>query len=218
MIIAVYLPGSDMGMECYSEHVIELERVVSEHQPHGPVIVMGDFNAHLGTLGGERGMGQPDQQGILLCQLITRCSLYAVSQASLSQGPLYTFQNNVLQTTVDYVLASHNAKEYIRHCYTHDTSSLNTSDHLPITAVLQFAHSTVDPQGQSTQKRINWSKVPNSTNLYHYQKQVTDFVAPFIGHSYNSTDDIDKEIKYVTENICSIAFESLPIHKIQPIV
>ena len=60
-IIAVYLPCSDMGMECYSEHLIELERVVSEHQPHGPVIIMGDFNAHLGTLGGERGMGQPNQ-------------------------------------------------------------------------------------------------------------------------------------------------------------
>ena len=78
--------------------------------------------------------------------------------------------------------------------------------------MLQFAHSTVGPQGQSTQKRINWSKVPN-TNLYHYQRQVTDFVAPLIGHSYNSTDDIDKEIKYVSENICSIAFESLPLHK-----
>ena len=51
-IIAVYLPCSDMGMECYSVHLIELERVVSEHQPHGPVIIMGDFNAHLGTLGG----------------------------------------------------------------------------------------------------------------------------------------------------------------------
>ena len=176
-----------MGMECYSEHLIELEWVVSEHQPHGPVIVMGDFNAHLGTLGGERGMGQPNQQGILLHQLITRCSLYAVSQASLSQGPLYTFQNSVSQTTVDYVLTSHNVTEYIRHCYTHDTSPQNTSDHLPITAVLQFAHSTIGPQGQSTQKRINWSKVPNSTNLYRYQRQVTDFVAPLIGHSYNST-------------------------------
>ena len=115
--------------------------------------------------------------------------------------------------TVDYVLASHNATEYIRHCYTHDTSPLNTFDHLPITAVLQFAHSTVDPQRQSTQKRVNWSMVPNSTNLYCYQKQITDFVAPLIGHSYNSTDDVDKEITYVTENICSIAFESLPLHK-----
>ena len=154
-----------MGMECYSEHLIELEWVVSEHQPHGPVIIMEDFNEHLGTLGGERGTGQPNQQGILLHQLITRCNLYAVSLSSLSQGPAYTFQNSVFQTTVDYVLANHDATEYIRHCYTHDSAPLNTSDHLPITAVLQFQHSTVNPQGQSTRKRINWSKVCNSTYL-----------------------------------------------------
>ena len=191
-IIAVYLPCSDMGMECYSEHLIELERVVSEHQPHGPVIIMGDFNAHLGTLGGERGTGQPNQQGILLHQLIARCNLYAVSLSSLSQGPAYTFQNSVSQITVDYVLANHDATEYIRHCYTHDSAPLNTSDHLPITAVLQFQHSTVNPQGQSTRKKINWSKVHNSTYLHCYQEGISAIVAPLISNSYNSSDEIDK--------------------------
>ena len=77
------------------------------------LIIMVDFNVHLGTLGGKRGVGQPNQQGILLHQLITRCNLYTVSLSSLSQGPQYTFQNSVSQTTVDYVLANHNATEYI---------------------------------------------------------------------------------------------------------
>ena len=211
-IIVVYLPCSDMGMECYKEHLIELELVVSEHQPHGPVIIMGDFNAHLGTLGGERGTGQPNQQGILLHQLIACCNLYAVSLSSLSQGPAYTFQNSVSQTTVDYVLANHGATEYIRHCYTHDSAPLNTSDHLPITAVLQFQHFTVNPQGQSTRKRINWSMVRNSTYLHCYQKEISAIVAPLIGNSYNSSDEIDKQIIYVSEKICSAALESLPLH------
>lgn len=47
-----------IAMECNSEHLIELERVISEHQQYGPVIIMGDYNAHLGTLGGVRGIGQ----------------------------------------------------------------------------------------------------------------------------------------------------------------
>ena len=68
---------------------------------------MGDFNAHLGVLGGVRGIGEPNQQGVLLHQLITRCNLYAVSLSSLSQGPQYTFQNSLSQTTVDYILVSH---------------------------------------------------------------------------------------------------------------
>ena len=52
---------------------------------------MGDFNAHLGVLGGAIGIGEPNQQEILLHQLITPFNLYAVSLSSLSQGPQYTF-------------------------------------------------------------------------------------------------------------------------------
>ena len=100
----MYLPYSDRGMECCSEHLIELERVISEHQHHGPVIFMGDFNAHGGVV---------ILQGILLHQLITYCNLYAVSLSSLSQDPQYTFHNSQSQTTVDYILASHDTTEYI---------------------------------------------------------------------------------------------------------
>ena len=76
------------------------------------------------------------------------------------------------------------------------TAPLNTSDHLPITAVLQFQHSTVNPQGQSTQKRIDFSKVRNSTYLHCYQDGISAIVAPLICNSYNSSDEIDKEIIY----------------------
>ena len=51
-VFGVYLPCSDTGMEHYSEYLIELEQVISEQQHHGPVVIMGNFNAHLGTLGG----------------------------------------------------------------------------------------------------------------------------------------------------------------------
>ena len=66
-IIGVYLPCADSGLKFYSEHLIELERVISEHQQHGPVVIMVDFNAHLctmggvrGTMGGVRGVGGPN--------------------------------------------------------------------------------------------------------------------------------------------------------------
>ena len=158
-IIGVYLPCSDMGMERYTEHLIELERVVSEHQHSGPVVIMGDFNAHLGVLGGVRGIGEPNQQGVLLHQLITHCNLYAVSLSSLSQGPQYTFQNSLSQTTVDYILVSHDTTEYVLQCFTHDHAPLNNSDHLPITATLQFSHSTAIPQEQLTKNRIHWARL-----------------------------------------------------------
>ena len=46
-VIGVYMPYSDQGLECYRDHLIELERVISESSLLGSVVVLGDFNAHL---------------------------------------------------------------------------------------------------------------------------------------------------------------------------
>ena len=46
-VIGVYMPCSDQGLECYRDHLIELERVISESSLLGSVVVLGDFNAHL---------------------------------------------------------------------------------------------------------------------------------------------------------------------------
>ena len=182
----------------------ELERVVSEHQHSGPVVIMGDFNARLGVLGGVRGIGEPNQQWVHLHQFITRCNLYAVSR------PQYTFQNSLSQTTVDYILVSHDTTEYMLQCFTHDHAPLNNSDHLPITATLQFSHSTAIPQEQLTKNRIQWAKALKDTHLHGYQKSVSSFVAPLIGRSYSSAEEINDEI---TEEICSAALQSLPLCK-----
>ena len=34
----VYLPCADLGTETYCEHIIELERIISDHQRLGPVV------------------------------------------------------------------------------------------------------------------------------------------------------------------------------------
>ena len=47
-VIGVYLPCLDQGVDCYRDHLVELERVISESELQGPVMVLGDFNAHLG--------------------------------------------------------------------------------------------------------------------------------------------------------------------------
>ena len=49
-IIGVYLSCMDQGMEVYSEHLAVLERAITESQSLGKVVIVGDFNAHLGKL------------------------------------------------------------------------------------------------------------------------------------------------------------------------
>ena len=49
-ILGVYLPCADQGMQSYCDHLVELEHLVTEAQGQGLVMVLGDFNAHLGPL------------------------------------------------------------------------------------------------------------------------------------------------------------------------
>lgn len=51
-VIGTYLPCLEQGISSYSEHLVELERVISESKALGAVMVLGDFNAHLSESGG----------------------------------------------------------------------------------------------------------------------------------------------------------------------
>ena len=135
---------------------MELESLISEGQRLGPVLIAGDFNAHLDPLGGVRGQGIPNQQGVLLKQRVDRCELHAVSFSSVSDGPLYTFWNSEVQTTVDYVVASYKASHCIQRCFTHELSPLNCSDHLAITTVSSIPITPTAIPHPTMAPKINW--------------------------------------------------------------
>ena len=119
----------------------------------------------------------------------------------------------MLQTTADYIIVSHNITEYIVKCFTPDSAPLNNSDHLPITALLQLAHSNVILQEQLPHKKINWGKAVKSIHLHNYQKQVSAAITPLIGQSFSSHNELNEEIIYVSKKICCTTAELLPSYK-----
>ena len=197
-ILGVYLPCADSGLHVYCEHLVELERVISASQESGPVLIVGDFNAHLASLGGVRGHGSPNQQGFLLKQLLDHCELYVVSLSALSEGPSFTFWNSDSETTVDYIIASYDASCYITSCLTHELSPLNCSDHLPLTTTLCLPTSTSTSLGPSPVTKINGDKAKNTGCLATYQEAVSDAITPFIGTLYESPEQLNDEIHSVT--------------------
>ena len=52
-VLGVYLPCSDQGLDCFREHLVELETLVSKSQHVGAVVVVGDVNSHIGSLVGQ---------------------------------------------------------------------------------------------------------------------------------------------------------------------
>ena len=80
----MYLPCVDLGIDCYTTHLIELENIICESRILGRVVVLGDFNAHIGVLGGDIRRGKPNMQGVLLSEVMSRCHLSAVSLGSIA--------------------------------------------------------------------------------------------------------------------------------------
>ena len=132
-VIGVYLSCLDQRVDCYRNHLQELQRLISESQLLGPVTLLGDFNTHLGGL-----EGQQNVQGLLLQEMMERCEPSAISQGDLALGPKHTFCSGNVRTTVDYILMDVEAASMATSCITHSMDGLNTSDHLPLTASISY--------------------------------------------------------------------------------
>ena len=180
----------------------ELEDTVSKHLS-SPVLVLGDFNAHLGTLGGPRGSG---------ADFIDRQELCVLSLSSHATGPTYTYHSGPHFTTVDHILCNQAAAYLCSTVSTLEDHPLNTSDHLPLAVAVDSAVSqTVDQKKHDNS--INWNKGISDGSVSDYSHRVSQMVLPLIGRAYDSQDDLDSEIMTVCQNIVSIASDTLPIVK-----
>ena len=126
-IIGAYLPCADLGMDYFRDTLAELEKVISDSTNLGPVVVAGDFNAHLSHLWGPRGSTTANTQGVLLGELLGRCKLHATSLSNSASGPEYSFHSGDRFTTIDYILTDVEASSCTEQCWTHEDDDLNQS-------------------------------------------------------------------------------------------
>lgn len=209
-VIGVYLPCSDQGVDCYRDHLQELERIITDSILLGPVIILGDFNAHLGSLGGVRGTGNPNLQGILLSDIMDRHNLCAVSQCEWATGPLHTYVSGNSMTTVDYIIASLDATSIISSCKTLPMTDLNTSDHLPLSAELTIEY-PVQAQPDTRHPRLDWEQAVKSGEINEYRRLVEQQLSGLNSHAcFEGMEDIEAAISHLSDTLKDAAAKSLP--------
>ena len=194
------------------EYLHELENTILALQSDGPIMVLGDFNAHLGCMGGPRGMGEANLQGKLLLDLMCRTNLFAASLCSISSGPSYTYFSGAHHTTVDYCLLDNHDAHILQDCVTLDHHPLNLSDHLPVSTCLDLT-SLVQNKPLRNPK-INWKRANLDGSIARYQQHV---ISDLLTH-HNSCDlsmaeksvQLDHEIQSSAEAIVQAAQHSLP--------
>lgn len=166
-VISVYLPSAVHPLEEYAEY---LTGIVCAIEHSGPILLLGDFNAHLPSFGNSTVMA--NQQGNILLHFIQHQNLFVASTCSIAKGPTYTYFSGTNKTTVDYIIADSAISSFMVECFAHDHHQLNLSDHLPLTISLELKipHECT---------KINWSKV-NSDELLVFTQEVARILSPLI--------------------------------------
>ena len=134
------------------------------------MMVLGDFNCHIGTFGGQRSFKESNERGKLFSGLMQRFTFLSVNSQQLCSGPIETFYSNydLIQTTIDHILIKEDKVDLIKSCCVADDNSCNLSFHRPIICVIQTTLK-VKPKYQPCKVSFDWKKinVPYIRDAYH---------------------------------------------------
>ena len=199
-IISVYLPSTDYPLEQFEECLNELVSVSSALQADGPVILLGDFNAHL--------CHPRNHQGDLLHDAITHSDLIVPSTSCISTGPRYTFFSGNNRTVVDYILMDNSLCSSVDQCFTHEPHDLNFSDHLPVS--ISFSAKVTKETPISPLSKINWMKATEGSMLQDYIQEVSAHIQPLLATEFQTIAELDNEVTLVAEILKRAAARFLP--------
>ena len=203
-ILCVYMPSADQPQELYSSYLETVEHAVSQFSDDGPLVVMGDLNAHFGS--SERDASQEcNSRGLLWLNLNESHSLHNISSSALSSGPPYTYSSGGHTSTIDYVLGNIDAVRGISSCEILEGHPLNTSDHLPILCSLNLTHVRHPISTAFPTKRLDWSQAFKTGTIAQYAKSCDDIARPLLGKDYSYIEEVNEDIHAVCRKITDAA-------------
>lgn len=221
-IVGVYFPSANHSMEEFRRHTDLLEDTINQLCDQGMIIVLGDFNCHIGKYGGPRGLDRQNVRGRELIKIMQRQCLSSVNSQTLCTGPIGTYwaQSGIIQTTIDHILLNAADIHNVEYCCVKDDNHENLSYHMPIVCKLKLptygknSRSTSEINGQK--KRINWRVIENGELLRNYQKNVSENLPRINVGEIGSSEEVEGILENITETLLSAAEKSLPCKKARP--
>ena len=169
-IIAVYLPTSTESSTTFKLILDVLDEIICKFEQEGSVLLVGDFNAHIGNMGGPRSSTSMNRRGMNLYDCLGKYDLVSVNSQALCQGPIETFYANegLVKTTVDHIFVQQeNLPLVIDSAVVNDCSS-NLSFHLPIVCTIK---ADLRQERREIKSVIKWGKLSN-LQRENYGKEV----------------------------------------------
>ncbi|KAI8517105.1 hypothetical protein Bbelb_056860 [Branchiostoma belcheri] len=214
-IFSVYLPHAGEPVEEYRQHMDILRDLQKKYENEGTVIFMGDFNAHIGELGGPRGKGPPSKNGEELTEILEELELISLNLCHLCTGPTETFEtkNSDHKSTIDHIMIPREAVSEVLACRVIEEDALNMSDHKPVVATLR--NKPVDWKERGEHKgKLDWKSMSGQTENT-YKRRVSELLKITVAPTEKSPESIEKELNTITTALKRAAEETIPTKKIK---
>ena len=216
-LISVYFPCSNAPSALYRETVDCLEDVLNQINDHGKIIILGDFNCHIGMNGGPRSLAHVNARGVEFIQCMERFSLLAVNSQSFCTGPLATYYANggTIKTTTDFIFMDKDDMDCVHACRVVEDNSMNLLFHLPIICTLKISfkqHLPLD-ESVSTKCQVDWNFAKDIRFVNEYQEKVTCSLFNVDVDGIRNSADVEACCDYVTRSLISAAEAVFPRKK-----
>ncbi len=217
-IIGVYLPTTSEPADTFNYHLKLLEDVSLELSNNGSIIILGDLNAHIGQLAGERSFTKINSRGRCVHRLLDDLDLISVNSQNMCKGPVETFYGNqgFIRTTIDHIFVPREFSIFIAECAVIEDCSANLSYHLPIYCDLQVIMKMKQPQ--CYKKLLMWDKLKGNIYVKRCQDEIERGLSgcSWTDQSLDSFAKIENYVEKITHNLKSAALSSVPIKKPKP--
>ena len=168
VFLSVYMPASG-SRDNLAVTLDELEAIIDGLEAGAIRVVCGDFNGNMGSAGGKRGTGPPTKAGRTVLNFMNNLDLTAINLRSSATGHIATYEGHNGRSVIDYIMIPKFLAEKIRKCHTGRNEALNTSDHLPIEAILMINILPRFIELEKNNKRIRWDKCSHDHIIQHYE-------------------------------------------------
>lgn len=203
-IINVYLPSSSESAEIYQLHVAELQEIIYKLQNKGSIILLGDFNAHIGCFGGPRSFGMINRRGRMLWSTLNLFDFVSVNSQLSTEGPIETFYacSGAVRTTVDHVFVDYDLLTMISSCCVVEDCSSNLSFHLPITC--SFDIDVIKDSPSRQRPKLQWKRLADPTVKKKYQDVVIAGLDRIIGNNAREVNDWVKNLDLILSELAAV--------------
>ena len=219
-IIGVYLPHRTCIKDNISDYLSVIAAFIESHRGC-EIIIIGDFNCHIGDEFSGRSWGQTCSNGRKLLKLTDSYDLVIKDLYNSSTGPTFSFQNSCGGTSyIDHCVISRSLVDQVRMCGVMEEASENTSDHLPVFAVIDICFENNNNGRKSMRDDITWQKLSETDIRSKYTDKLESYMSDYILKncmftseiSTHSKNEIDKCINDIKNMMC-LASKLLPHQK-----